>query len=253
MLQKFIIKVKKMKIRKKDNIHPSPNTSSIMYYQNNQSLRRNSVQLYFRNYYVNGLCQMYTHSLFWSIRQYEILLNVPRSQYFDAKIVERLKELVTNHDYSDIFADNPELIENLAFSFYGGYSNNSTIYSSSFIQIDIESDNENIPNILEQIKDRIINTIGVIMNNYLAEIVDLIRNSIEPIITKESRIGIYQIFIDRIVFTPNDRSDMQLLLKLENELQEFNEKRKKCRTVKELKNIYNSLSVETRDLLIGIS
>lgn len=242
-----------MKIRKKDNIHPSPNTSSIMYYQNNQSLRRNSVQLYFRNYYVNGLCQMYTHSLFWSIRQYEILLNVPRSQYFDTKTVKRLKELVTNHDYSDIFADNPELIESLAFSFYGGYSNNSTIYSSSFIQIDIESDNENIPNILEQIKDRIINTIGVIMNNYLAEIVDLIRNSIEPIITKESRIGIYQIFIDRIVFTPNDRSDMQLLLKLENELQEFNEKRKKCRTVKELKNIYNSLSVETRDLLIGIS
>lgn len=247
------IKGRKMKIRKKDNTYPFTSTSSIMYYQNNQSLRRNSVQLYFRNYYVNGLCQMYTHSLFWSIRQYEILLNVPRSQYFDAKTVERLKELVTNHDYSDIFADNPELIESLAFSFYGGYSNNSSIYSSSFIQIDIESDNENIPNILEQIKDRIINTIGVIMNNYLAEIVDLIKNSIEPIMTKESHIGICQIFIDRIVFTPNDRSDMQLLLKLENELQEFNEKRKKCRTAKELKNIYNSLSVETRDFLIGIS
>lgn len=242
-----------MKIRKKDNTHPFTSTSSIMCYQNMQNLRQNSVQLYFRNHYVNGLCQMYTHSLFWSIRQYEILFNVPRSQYFDAKTVERLKELVTTHDYSDIFADNPELMENLAFSFYGGYSNNSTVYSSSFIQIDIESDNENIPNILEQIKDRIINTIGVIMNNYLAEIVDLIKNSIEPIMTKESRIGICQIFIDRIVFTPNDRSDMQLLLRLENELQEFNKKRKKCRTAKELKNIYNSLSVETRDFLIGIS
>ncbi len=242
-----------MKIRKKDNIHPSTNTSSIMYYQNNQSLRRNCVSLYFRNHYVNGLCQMYTHSLFWSIRQYEILFNVPCSQYFDANTVERLKDLVTNHDYSDIFINSPELIENLVFSFYGGYSNNSSIYSSSFIQIDIESDNENVVNILEQIKDRIINTIGVTMNNYLAEVVDLIRNGIEPIMTKESRIGIYQIFIDRIVFTPNDRSDMQLLLRLENELQEFNEKRKKCRTVKELKNIYNSLSVETRDLLIGIS